>query len=534
MLSDNIPLKKHKIFANLTECRCFSVNLRHLESLCPKINHQIANKMLSESQNIEYKESWNDKYLQWICGFANAQGGRIYIGVNDDKDIVGVRDAKKLMEDIPNKIANFLGIVEDVNLLTEDGKEYIEIVVSPSSMPIAYRGVYHYRSGSTKQELKGVALHQFIMRKMGHSWDDMPLPTATLDEIDRSAIDYFLKKGISNRRIDPSERESSTEDVLRNMNLIGEDGYLRAAAVLLFGKNPQRRFAGVQFKIGRFGANESDLIIQDVVEGNVIQMVDRVVDILKSKYLYSPIHYEGMERVEPLEIPEDGLREILYNSVCHKEYMGAPIQMQVYADHVEIWNEGGLPDGYTVETLMRKHSSRPRNKAIASVMFRAGFIEAWGRGYTKVCESFEAADYPIPVITEIDGGISIWIKRFSLDELVARNKKRYGDKAPNSQGTDWEVIGVNTEKYPINGNSTLQKYPINGFNAENLGNTAIRIMEIIAMNPNITREQLAAEIGITLEGTKKQLKKLKEQGHLVREGSRKTGCWRIIANKTEL
>lgn len=59
-------------------------------------------------------------------------------------------------------------------------------------------------------------------------------------------------------------------------------------------------------------------------------------------------------------------------------------------------------------------------------------------------------------------------------------------------------------------------------------------MEIIAMNPNITREQLAAEIGITLEGTKKQLKKLKEQGYLVREGSRKTGCWRIIANKTEL
>jgi len=229
--------------------------------------------MLSESQNIEYKESWNDKYLQWICGFANAQGGRIYIGVNDDKEVVGVRDSKKLMEDIPNKIANFLGIVEDVNLLVENGKEYIEIVVAPSSMPIAYRGVYHYRSGSTKQELKGLALQQFIMRKMGHFWDDMPLPTATLEEIDRSAIDYFLKKGISSKRIDSSEKESSTEDVLRNMNLIGDDGYLRTAAVLLFGKHPQRRFAGVQFKIGRFGASESDLIIQDVVEGNVIQMV---------------------------------------------------------------------------------------------------------------------------------------------------------------------------------------------------------------------------------------------------------------------
>ena len=511
--------------------------------------------MLSESQNIEYKESWNDKYLQWICGFANAQGGRIYIGVNDDKEIVGVRDAKKLMEDIPNKIANFLGIVEDVNLLTDNGKEYIEIVVSPSSMPIAYRGVYHYRSGSTKQELKGIALQQFIMRKMGHSWDDMPLPTATLEEIDRSAIDYFLRRGISMRRIDPSEKEASTEDVLRNMNLIGEDGFLRAAAVLLFGKNPQRRFAGVQFKIGRFGVNESDLIIQDVVEGNVIQMVDRVVAVLKSKYLYSPIHYEGMERVEPLEIPEDGLREILYNSVCHKEYMGAPIQMQVYSDHVEIWNEGGLPDGYTAETLMRKHSSRPRNKTIAAVMFRAGFIETWGRGYTKVRESFEADDYPMPVVTEIDGGVSVWIKRFSLDELAARNKKRYGDKAPNLQGTIMGDVGVNVgvntekypindestlqkypvnaEKYPVNGESTLQKYPVNNLEGKKLGKTALRIMELIESNPKVTREQLASLVGISLDGVKKQVKSLRDMGILVHEGSDKTGYWRIITNNNE-
>lgn len=73
--------------------------------------------MQSESQNIEYKESWRDEYLKWICGFANAQGGTIYIGVNDNKDIIGVADSKRLMEDIPNKITNYLGIVADVNLL---------------------------------------------------------------------------------------------------------------------------------------------------------------------------------------------------------------------------------------------------------------------------------------------------------------------------------------------------------------------------------------------------------------------------------
>ena len=81
---------------------------------------------MSESQNIEYKESWRDEYLKWICGFANAQGGRIYIGINDKQEIVGVADSKRLMEDIPNKIVNYLGIVADVNLLhSNEDKEFI-------------------------------------------------------------------------------------------------------------------------------------------------------------------------------------------------------------------------------------------------------------------------------------------------------------------------------------------------------------------------------------------------------------------------
>lgn len=77
-----------------------------------------------ESQNIEYKEGWRDEYLKWVCGFANAQGGKMYIGVADNGDVIGVGEAKRLMEDIPNKVVNYLGVVVDVNLLVEDEKEY--------------------------------------------------------------------------------------------------------------------------------------------------------------------------------------------------------------------------------------------------------------------------------------------------------------------------------------------------------------------------------------------------------------------------
>ena len=78
--------------------------------------------MKPEKQNIEYKSSWHDDYLKWICGFANAQGGKIFIGLNDAGEVVGVANHKELMESVPNKIHDFLGILAEVNLDQADGK----------------------------------------------------------------------------------------------------------------------------------------------------------------------------------------------------------------------------------------------------------------------------------------------------------------------------------------------------------------------------------------------------------------------------
>lgn len=113
---------------------------------------------MAESQNIEYKESWRDEYLKWVCGFANAQGGTIYIGIDDTGNVVGMKNIKKLLEDIPNKIRQGLGIVADVNKLTKDVKVYLEIKVKPSTFPISYRGEFHYRSGAIKQQLTGSSI----------------------------------------------------------------------------------------------------------------------------------------------------------------------------------------------------------------------------------------------------------------------------------------------------------------------------------------------------------------------------------------
>ena len=453
-----------------------------------------------ECQNMEYKRSWQDEYLKWVCGFANAQGAVMYFGVDDDHEVVGLKQTEKLLEDIPNKIVNAMGIVVDVNLREQDGLEYIEAVIEPSNVPISYKGKYYYRSGSTMQELTGPALQQFILKKMGRSWDDITNDHATIDDLDRSAIDFFLRKGIKAGRISEDEANAPTESVLENLNLINEEGKLKNAALLLFAKKPQRYFTCVEFKIGRFRRNEADLITQDVVEGNIIQMTDRVVDILRTKYFTSPIYYEGMQRIEKLEVPEEALREILYNAVAHKDYMGAPIQMRVWDDYVEIWNEGSLPQGLTPEKLLGRHSSHPRNKGIAYTFFKAGFIESWGRGYKKIRDGFEGAGLPMPKIEDVEGGVRVTFQR---------------NNTINSQI----------------GNQTTTRKGIQKSIQKGIQKSLQKTLSLIVDNPHITSQQIADKIGITRVGVAKQLKKLQDQGVIHRVGPAKGGYWEVTERK---
>lgn len=91
---------------------------------------------MNETQLIEWKASWRDEYLQWLCGFANAQGGVLEVGRDDAEQVVGLVNAARLMEELPNKLRDLLGIVADINLLQEAGCSYLRIAVEPYPVPI--------------------------------------------------------------------------------------------------------------------------------------------------------------------------------------------------------------------------------------------------------------------------------------------------------------------------------------------------------------------------------------------------------------
>ena len=253
---------------------------------------------MPEHQEIEWKESWRDEYLKWLCGYANAHGGTLFIGKDDNGKVVGVENSKKLLEDLPNKITSALGIIADVNLLTEAEKDYIEIFVEKYPSLISYRGKYYYRSGSVLREITGKELDRALLKSQGRTWDGVPLPKLSASDLKSDAITLFKQKAISRERLSEEDANVSNDILLENLHLIDEEGYLTRAAMLAFHRDPERWVTGAYIKIGFFGDSDSDLQYQDEIHGPLIEQIDRTIDLVYTKYMKALITYKDIQRIE--------------------------------------------------------------------------------------------------------------------------------------------------------------------------------------------------------------------------------------------
>jgi ATP-dependent DNA helicase RecG len=364
-----------------------------------------------EHQLVEWKQSWRDEYLRWLCGFANAEGGTLVIGKDDSGKVVGAPNAQRLLEEIPNKVRDLLGIVVRVQLREEPSvgaeppKQYLEIEVDPSPTPISYRGEYHVRSGSTKQQLTGAALSAFLLRKFGRHWDGAPVPGVTVEDLDPLAFRRFRKHARDRKRMPAEALTASPAELLERLHLT-EAGMLKRAALLLFHEDAERWFTGAYVKVGRFRG--SGVLYHDEFHGSLFQQLDECLETLLTKYLIAWISYEGVQRVETYPVPREALREAIINALIHKDYTsGAPIQIRVYDDQLVIWNSGQLPPTWTAERLMQPHSSEPRNPDLANVFYRTGLIEAWGQGYRRILDECREAGTTLPRAVHDGAGLGL-------------------------------------------------------------------------------------------------------------------------------
>lgn len=373
---------------------------------------------MPENQNIEYKESWNDDHLKQLCSFANAQGGVLYVGINDKGEIVGIDNYKKLADDLPNKIQSKLGIFPEISLKEQNGKHFLEIHIRPSSMAISLSGRYYQRTGSTTKELVGNALTEFLLRKSGMSWGDVIEEDAMFDDIDNDSIAVYLNDAERSGRI-PDAKNLSALELLDKLNLT-KNGRLKRAAIILFGKNPEKFYRHTYVKVGRFVGSEISPKFHEIIEGNIITLQKRVFEIIETKFIIKNISFEGVNRIETPEYPFPALREAILNALIHRDYMGNMTQIKIYDDRLQIWNDGLLVEGLTVEMLKQNHPSRPRNRLIADACLKGGYIEAWGTGIPKIIDTCKSAGLPEPEICEAFGGFQITIFKDRYNEASLR------------------------------------------------------------------------------------------------------------------
>ena len=424
-----------------------------------------------------------------------------YISVLTDKgEVCGIKNAHTLLENLPNQINQTMGLLAQVDLHVDEEKEYISIHVEPSDQAISYRGKFYYRSGSTLQEMNGVALTDFLFRKNNTTWDQSIVEEATLNELDAEAVDYFVRKAVDAQRLDASVRELSHIQLLRKLKLVNHEDQLTMAALLLFGKDIEKWNLMASFRIGRFQQSQANLLFQDNIVCPLIHMPERVLWTLRSRYLVAPIHYEGLQRVEPLEIPEDALREMVCNAIVHKNYLGPHIQMRVWDDKIELWNFGELPYNYTIEKLLQTHESYPRNPLIAQIFYLAGLIEQWGRGYEKIHDAFVREHLMQPTFEQARGGILVTIPR---EKFIAIQTGK--------------SIGAELSTTPDD--QTSQK---------SVQKSVQKIVDFISENPNITTQEMANLLGINRSVVARHIKTLQEKGIIRRVGPDKGGHWEIV------
>ena len=202
-----------------------------------------------ETQLIEFKTDWRNEHLKIISAFANGDGGELVIGLDDKGKPVGLKNSAKLLEDIPNRIRNKLGIIPSIKIEKDKNKEIMRIGISPSSVPISYDGRYYLRSGSTTLALEDSELSDFILKKSGITWDDLVEDEASLEDINPKTLEKFGSYAID--RLPSIKDEKNVESILKKLGLL-KSGRIKKAAVLLFGIRPQKFYLQSQVKIGKF------------------------------------------------------------------------------------------------------------------------------------------------------------------------------------------------------------------------------------------------------------------------------------------
>ncbi len=370
-----------------------------------------------ESETMEFKESLSDwrEIIKTISAFSNTKGGVVLIGITDKGRIKGLQIGKKTLEDLANRIKENTDPKNYPKIRTEEINKkrivVIEVEESKSKPVFAFDRVYK-RVGKTNQKVSSEEIRNLAKESENIYWDGQICREASLDDIDEEKVERFLRKAKYERNFNINP-ETSVKEALERLELIKE-GKLTNAAILLFGKKPQKFFLQAETRCARFKGTKpvKPFLDMKVFGGDIIDQVDKSLSFVLG-HIPMKVYLAGKpEREERYEYPPDAIREAIINAVCHRDYeISSNVQIRIFDDRIEIWGCGFLPKPLTLESLKRKHLSILRNPLIAKHFFLIKFIEQWGTGTNDIIDMCLNWELPEPLFEEVVGSLVITFRK---------------------------------------------------------------------------------------------------------------------------
>lgn len=323
---------------------------------------------MHETRTVEFKETITNIFLKTVSAFSNYEGGAIFFGIDDNGNIKGIADVKQSCLDIENKINDSISPQPDYTLEVQSDNVIKLAVKSGIQKPYLYKSKAYKRNDTATIEVDTLELSRLILEGKNIKFEQLPCKE---QDLSFEILHQKLKESI--------QIDTFNIDTLKTLNLYDNVKGYNNAAGLLADKN---HFPGID--IVKFGENIS--IIQKRVtfeNKSILEVYDQTIETFRDYYRYEII--QGAERKNIEKIPEAAFREAIANALIHRAWdVESQIRILMFDDRIEIISPGGLPAGITEEEYLSGKLSVLRNRNLANVFYRLGFVEIFGTGITRI------------------------------------------------------------------------------------------------------------------------------------------------------
>lgn len=435
-----------------------------------------------EGQLIEFKESFDSKNLaKEIVAFANASGGRIFIGIDDKGIIKGLKITNKLKSEIDAIARN---CDPSIKINTEVFKEVLIINVwEGSKKPYSCSQGFFLRIGANSQKMSRDEILEFSFSEGRISFDEQINEEFSFkNDFDEEKFNEYLKET-------NLSRIPGTNSILLNLGVarkINNKIYMNNAGVLFFSKKPSKFFMTSKVICVEYATNEKhEILDRKIFDNGVLYNIKNAISYIK-KHMNVKFEIKSARRKEIPQFPEECYREAVVNAIMHRDYFdkSSDIMIETYKNKIVVYNPGGLVKWLRPEEF--GNISKTRNPIIASLLARTIYVEKMGTGIHRMRNSMIQSSLPLPEFVYFDH--SFYVNMFDNHYRMTSEKSSEKDSEKSSE----------------------------------------KIIFLIREDPNITTKKISKVLGISTRAVEKILANLKKEGRVKRVGGRKEGYWKVL------